>query len=999
MPGAGTESVGLRPTIPDHELVRLIGRGSYGEVWLARNIMGTYRAVKVVYRHTFESERPFEREFLGLQRYEPLSRTHEGLMQVLHVGRSADAGYFYSVMELADDAALGAEIEPEHYAPRTLRREIERCGSLGFERLLDVAAALGSAVKHLHDQGLLHRDLKPSNIIFVNGRPKIADIGLVAGLDESRSFVGTEGFIPPEGPGTLGADLYALGKVLYEAGTGKDRLSFPEIPESWLEMPQAEPLFEFLEIVFRACEGPVEKRYRSVNQLLADLALIQGGQSVRRLRVLERRLKQLSRAGLVASLLILVTLGLYVVTARQARQDRQALARVQRAEREAQVRLFEAYLQQARANRHSKLSGCRFDSLEVLTRAAAISNSPALRNEAIACLALADLRPVSSLSLPLIPEQVTSIDLALEAYATADTEGGILVRRLQDQSVIHRVPGQGCGIHELWFGSHSGRYLAARYEDGLWRLWDLAQTNSVALVSAEVRRRAISFSRDDQWVAIGTTNPAAILYHLPEGRREREIPLQETPDGLWFSPDGRQLAGAVSNALVVLDLATGHERVRLAHPYPLTTAAWRSDGRLVATACEDCGLRVWEVPEGKLVHVLAGPLNWTTELQFHPTGNLLASSAWDGTTRLWDVAEGRELVKLNNTGDDLRFSADGRRFAMVDNLKLNLGEVAGGRTWQVLPMPPPATNAAIAGYTAEHIEFGVDDRCFLTSSRVGVVLWDLERKSRLAHLPIGFCRTVLWPGQAGTWITCGEQGVQRWPLTEAWDRQRSTWVGTPQALHPPVSGFPGGAASGDGGVLAFFTEGGVSVQRRDRPPMELPFPFRPQGIAVTRDGGYLAASGSRGVPGTVQVAEVGAAVWQWTNAIVGSAELVFSPDGRWLVGNTQTEIAFWEMPAGRLVRRIPRQETGDRRGPVAFSQDGRMLAAAISRTDVQLYDGSTGRELGRLTSPVPREIVSLAFSPSGQRLVTAAGLSALELWDLSGLRRELDALGLDWGTP
>jgi hypothetical protein len=47
------------PAVPDHELLRCIGRGSYGEVWLARNVMGAYRAVKVVYRATFDHDRPF----------------------------------------------------------------------------------------------------------------------------------------------------------------------------------------------------------------------------------------------------------------------------------------------------------------------------------------------------------------------------------------------------------------------------------------------------------------------------------------------------------------------------------------------------------------------------------------------------------------------------------------------------------------------------------------------------------------------------------------------------------------------------------------------------------------------------------------------------------------------------------------------------------------------------------------------------------------------------
>ena len=65
------------PKIPDYELVRCIGGGSYGDVWLARSVMGTYRAVKVVYRKRFEHRRPYEREFDGIRKFEPVSRTHE----------------------------------------------------------------------------------------------------------------------------------------------------------------------------------------------------------------------------------------------------------------------------------------------------------------------------------------------------------------------------------------------------------------------------------------------------------------------------------------------------------------------------------------------------------------------------------------------------------------------------------------------------------------------------------------------------------------------------------------------------------------------------------------------------------------------------------------------------------------------------------------------------------------------------------------------------------
>ena len=97
---------GTPPHVPDHELLRRIGAGSYGDVWLARNVMGTYRAVKMVYRHTFDHARPFDREFTGIQKFEPVSRLHDGLVDILQVGRNDQAGYFYYVMELADPVGL-----------------------------------------------------------------------------------------------------------------------------------------------------------------------------------------------------------------------------------------------------------------------------------------------------------------------------------------------------------------------------------------------------------------------------------------------------------------------------------------------------------------------------------------------------------------------------------------------------------------------------------------------------------------------------------------------------------------------------------------------------------------------------------------------------------------------------------------------------------------------------------------------------------------------------
>ncbi len=207
-------------------MLRVIGRGAYGEIWLARSLTGAVRAVKVVYRSTFESERAFQREFQGMSSFEPISRAHAGFVDILHVGRTGE--YLYYIMELADDHLSGREIDIINYSPRTLKSELERRKRLSASDSIALGLSLTDALNALHAHGLTHRDIKPANIIFVDGLPKLADIGLVA-VSGQRSFVGTEGYVPPEGPGTPSADIFSLGKVLYEISTGKDRLDFPEL--------------------------------------------------------------------------------------------------------------------------------------------------------------------------------------------------------------------------------------------------------------------------------------------------------------------------------------------------------------------------------------------------------------------------------------------------------------------------------------------------------------------------------------------------------------------------------------------------------------------------------------------------------------------------------------------------------------------------------------------------------------------------------------------------
>lgn len=289
----------MSPTIPDHEMLRVIGRGAYGEIWLARSITGALRAVKVIWRSNFDHERIFQREFGGMTAFEPVSRAHRGFVHLLHVGRDPQNAFFYYIMELADDVSSGKHIDPEKYQPHTLASDLAGKTRLPATECVRHGVALTAALAELHRHGLAHRDIKPANIIFVGGEPKLADIGLVAATGQ-KSFVGTEGYVPAEGPGSNQADLYSLGKVLYEISMGRDRLDFPDLPDDLDTRDDRALLLRLNPVLLKACANDPKRRYPDAAAMGRDLALLDA----------ERKKRPIKRFALALFLLI-ACLGLW----------------------------------------------------------------------------------------------------------------------------------------------------------------------------------------------------------------------------------------------------------------------------------------------------------------------------------------------------------------------------------------------------------------------------------------------------------------------------------------------------------------------------------------------------------------------------------------------------------------------------------------------------------------------------------------------------------------
>jgi hypothetical protein len=268
----------LPKVMADHELVRFIGGGAYGEVWLARNVIGLYRAFKIIRREKFRDDAPFQREFRGLQKFMPVSTGHPGLVQILHVGKNEPEGFFFYIMEPGDDETAGQTIDPENYTPKSFATLVRNRGRLPVAEAIDLILPLCDALDYLHGQSLIHRDIKPANIIFVKGAPKLADIGLVTEVsveDRDVSWVGTDGYIPPEGPGSAMADVYSLGKVLYVLALGADPRSWPALSETLLEGTQQPEILALNPILLKACAGPRE-RYKTAGEMRIDLLRVRG---------------------------------------------------------------------------------------------------------------------------------------------------------------------------------------------------------------------------------------------------------------------------------------------------------------------------------------------------------------------------------------------------------------------------------------------------------------------------------------------------------------------------------------------------------------------------------------------------------------------------------------------------------------------------------------------------------------------------------------------------
>eukprot|EP00249_Psilotum_nudum_P009969 c22256_g1_i2 orf=395-1312(-) len=208
---ANLSSEGNRPkeerrwTLADFDIGRPLGRGKFGNVYLAREKKSKYVvALKVLFKNQLQQS----------QVEHQLRREIEIQSHLRHPNILRLFGYFYDQNRVY--------LILEYAAKGELYKELQRCKIFSEKRAATYIASLAGALIYLHDKHVIHRDIKPENLLVgIKGDLKIADFGWsVHTFNRRRTMCGTLDYLPPEMVESkehdAGVDIWSLGILCYE---------------------------------------------------------------------------------------------------------------------------------------------------------------------------------------------------------------------------------------------------------------------------------------------------------------------------------------------------------------------------------------------------------------------------------------------------------------------------------------------------------------------------------------------------------------------------------------------------------------------------------------------------------------------------------------------------------------------------------------------------------------------------------------------------------------
>ncbi len=1024
-PSTGQPSGVESPRVPGYEILKVLGRGGMGVVYLARQHgLNRLVALKMILTGAHAGE-----ERLARFRAEGIAAArlhHPNIVQVHDVGEADGHPYFSLEYVAGGNLArlLSGKPQPPTEAARLIR-------------------TLALAMQYAHEQGIVHRDLKPANVLLQiadlrlqsdrpnpasqsaiydlkSAIPKVTDFGLAKQLDSdggltgSGAILGTPNYMAPEqaagdvhglGPAV---DVYALGAILYEALAGRPPFrgasvletleqvrSLEPVPPSWLEARVPKDLET---ICLKCLQKAPGKRYAGAGDLAEDLRRFLDREPIlaRPVGRAERGLRWCRRnpvvAGLTAAVAVVLLTGT-VVSLYFAAQAARRAAEAHAVLAESEANLYVARMNLAQVD-WENANVARIDELLEPYR-----HPPAGKHDLRGwewyyqeALRQAGLRTLHGHTGP-----VTSVAFSLDgsrlASASGDVGGDGTVRVWDAATgrALYVLRGHADSVRAVAW-SRDGRRLASGGWDHVIKIWDADTGQELATLRGHGDGIfCVAFSPDGRRLASGSADHTVRLWD-PAAGRELTI-LQGHADWvrtIAFNPTGDRLAaGTEGGNITIWDPADGRAVKTLrGHAGSVGGLAFTPAGDRLASASWDQTIKIWNPADGRELQVLRGHTAGVVSLAFSPDGGRLASGSWDHTVRVWNPTDGHELLKLVGHAGwvwDIAFSPDGSRLASASHdhtIKIwNAAVPPGGRIEE--------KTAAIWS-----VAFSPDGRRLATGSMDGTVrLWDAASRQELRVLRghHGEALGVAFHPDGRTLASGGADGTVR-----LWDTADGRLLNTFTGHTDWVFGV---AFSPDGTRLATASQD-RTVKVWDPAGGRALLTLRGHGdrvlsVAFDRTGRRL-ASGSTDESVKLWDAADGRELATLRGHTAGVRCVAFSPDGARLAsGSRDRTIKVWDLAGGSQ----PRTCMGHK-GPVAgvaFTPDGSRLASASWDQTVKLWDPASGQELRTLKGHADA-VWCVAFHPAGDRLASAGQDRTIQIWDARPrtpeLRRHAEALAL-----
>jgi WD40 repeat protein len=578
---------------------------------------------------------------------------------------------------------------------------------------------------------------------------------------------------------------------------------------------------------------------------------------------------------------------------------------------------------------------------------------------------------LSGLTIAHLPQ--ASLVMAIEANPAGDIiavgtcDHSIQLWDVKSRTLLRRIALQQECAESVSFSPDGALLATGAYgccsSRGL-QIWDVRSGALTRELATGSGIRSVVFSRDGRWLVAVDDKGNAIVFEWPSGRQ------LHTFDGLdgagasesaaLSSPDGKYFAWLGIRELQVWDVTTGlrialpgarsvtisdrprggPERTWTEQQVTASTAQFLDDGRLAYV--DDNRLLMLTLPSGPMQEL---PLEQPKTEWFGDVG-ITQSASW------------------------LRIRRDGRTIAGTYNTRTVLWDVAAGKLRELTS--PALTDARSLAWSRSGVvawaDFQSGVRAWSDRSGEPVNLGtDIEFATALAFCPDG-----------------QHLAVSDSSSVHVLDVQRRRAI---SSLEVPLTMRTGVAFSPDGSRVVFASSEGLALfdnrLRQQARLARLEQYTSAEYVAFSPDGRWIAA-GLGGPQPSVKVwpaSNAGDAVTLDTNRLTyGPQPPAFSSDSRWLATFSKGEsVMLWSTESWKLERTWTLPGTGR---ALAFATQGSRLAIAAD-SEAAIWDASNGRKLVTLTSPGSAEATQIAWSPDGNRVVTAADDGVLRFWNVS----------------